>query len=191
MTITYWQPTPVAPFQNGTYAITDDGWLGGNSDPGTISGGGLLSAGSLYLQRIELRAAALITNLWYDVTTIGAGASTGSFVGLWSSAGTLLSGSADVGAAFAGVTGWQSFPLTTPQALPAGGFVWAGVLCNLATTQVTMGRQANSAVEALGGPTSGPSTLRWAIRGAFGTALASFAPAGNAVTAFTLAVAWN
>jgi hypothetical protein len=206
MTTTYWVPTignalpPLPASQGGTGSANggpswippDDGWLGGNGDPATISGGGLLIAGTLYLQRIELRAATTITNLWFSILAAGVGASTGSFVGLWNSSGTLLTGSADVGAAFvSGTLGWQSFPLSTPQAFTAGGFIWAGVLCNLATTQVQLSRLANSSNEAIGGPASGPSTLRWAQRAAFGTALASFSPASNAATAFTFNVEWN
>jgi hypothetical protein len=98
---------------------------------------GILTAGTLYLGKIPVRVAMTATNIVYVVSVAGVGASTGSFVGLYSSSGTLLSGSADIGAALLG-TGAISSALTTPQVLAAGSFVWAAFLENLATTQPTL-----------------------------------------------------
>ena len=85
-----------------TWLPADDGFLGANSDPSAASGGGLLVAGTLYLARLNVRVATTITNLFYGVSVIGVGASTGSFAGLYSAAGALLSGSADIAANLTG-----------------------------------------------------------------------------------------
>jgi len=93
-------------------------------------------AGTLYLLKLPVRASFTCTSLSYIVSTGGSGASTGSFVGLYNSAGTLLSGSADIGANLA-VAADYTTALTSAQALTAGTFVWAAMLTNLATTQPT------------------------------------------------------
>lgn len=203
MTTTYWVPTvgaaqaPLSPALGGTGAQfpwnpADDGFTGINADWCSESGGGLMTAGTLYLQRLIIRQATTITNLWYALSTSGVGASTGSFVGLYSQAGTLLSGSADIGAGLTAAAAFRSFALTTPQALAAGTQVWAAILANLATTQPTLLRQLNTSVPAAGTPNSAPSTLRWGQQVAVGTALpAPLTVASNATTAFTFVVGWT
>jgi hypothetical protein len=93
-------------------------------------------AGTLYLVKVFARAAFTWTNVNYIVSTAGAGASTGSFAGLYSSGGSLLSGSADIGGNLT-AAGDYATALTTAQPIAAGSFVWAAVLVNLATTQPT------------------------------------------------------
>ena len=93
-----------------------------------------LTAGTQYLLRVNVRASFTASTVWLNVNTGGSGASTGTFCGLISSAGTLLTGSADCAAQFTG-TGAQSVSLTSPQALTAGSFVWVVLLSNLATSQ--------------------------------------------------------
>jgi hypothetical protein len=205
VTTTYWVPTignvvpPLPASQGGTGSANgvpfwipgDDGFLGANSEAGTASGGGLLTAGTLYLARLNIRAATTITNLFFCVSTVGVGASTGSFVGLYSAAGTLLTGSADVGGTFAGTTGWKSQALTSPQAFAAGAAPYAAVLCNLATTQVTLLRQDNSA-NAISQAVVNPATQRWGSFAAQGTALpASVTMSAMAASAFTNMFAWT
>lgn len=167
----------------------DDGYLGANSDPATESGGGLLTAGTLYVARIN-RGAGPITNIHMGISAVGVGASTGSFVGAYSASGALLSGSADVGGVLAGTTGFKVIgALTTPQAFVPG--MYLGILCNLATTQVTMMRQANSAV-AVAQAAANPATLRWGQFPAVGTSLPSQLTMANmAATAFTFVFLWT
>lgn len=187
----YPNPT-VTPFP-GLALPADDGFLGWNSDAATASGGGLTTAGTLYLQRLEIRAATTITNLWYVISAAGSGASTGSFVGLYASpGGALLSGSSDVGAGLAAAAGWHSFALTTPQALSAGAVVWAALLSNLATTQPTLLRQQNTAPPWSSTPNAATSNFRWAQQAAVGTALPTpLVVASNVSSAFTYVVAWT
>lgn len=191
---------PFTPFglqQFASWNPADDGFLGMNSDPAGASGGGLVTAGNLMMNRLPVRVPTVITNVWYAVTAAGAGASTGSFVGLYSPAGVLLSGSTDQGATFTGTTGWKSGALTTPQALAGGptpaSWPFVGVLCNLATTQVTLLRQlTNGNVNAPQAPAIVPATLRWGIFAAVGTALpASLTMANMAASGFSLVIGWN
>lgn len=204
MTITYWVPTvgaaqaPLSPALGGVGAQlpwtgADDGFAGVNSDYATESGGGLMVAGTLYLQRLLIRQATTITNLWYGLSAPGVGASTGSFAGLYAQSGTLLSGSADIVSQLtSGTNGFKQCALTTPQALAAGTFVWAAVLCNLATTQATLIRQLNSANPGGTVPNAAATNLRFASQAAVGTALpAPLVPGSNLQTAFTFVVGWT
>ena len=127
---TAWQPS-----DNGLLAAT-----------ATLDGGAIVAtptAGTIYLQKLLIRSyPLLITNIWYIVTTVGVGTSTGSFVGVYNSAGSLLSGSADIGANLL-ATGNYSTPLTTPQTITSG-FVWIAVVTNLATTQPGLRAEATT-----------------------------------------------
>jgi hypothetical protein len=169
----------------------DDGFLGANSDPAYASGGGLLTAGTLYLARIIPRVSQTITNLWVCVSTIGAGTSTGTFVGLYSSSGGApLSTSTDCASSFTGTTGWKSIALQAAQNVTAGSLYYAGELCNLGTTQVNLLRQNNSQNSA---PQASANTaqLRWAQQASFGTTMGSVTLSSSAATAVTIIVLWS
>lgn len=187
--------TPFGPPVFAGWNPADDGFLGANSDPATSSGGGLLVAGTLYLARLPLRAPTAIANLWPGVGTIGAGASTGSFVGVYSPGGLLLSGSADIGALLTGTTGYKQCALTTPQSFAGGpgpsSWPFAAVLCNLATTQVSLTRQQNSAI-ASPQAVATPAALRWGAFAAVGTSLpASLTMSSMVTTGFTNIFLWT
>jgi hypothetical protein len=91
-------------------------------------------AGTLYLIRVNIRKPITLSQVGFMVNTAGSGTSTGSFGGVYSSSGTLLSGSADA-AAYYSAGGVQAIPLTTPQALAAGTYVWFAYLVNLSSSQ--------------------------------------------------------
>lgn len=95
----------------------------------------VMIAGTIYLAKLPVRYDFTATNVWFDISSAGSGASSGSFVGLYSSSGTLLTGSSDLGALS---TGFKEVALTTPQALTAGTFVWVAMLVNYASTQPTL-----------------------------------------------------
>jgi len=99
----------------------------------------VLTAGTVYLTKIPIRANLTATYLWALAGTAGVGSSTGSFMGLYSNSGSLLTGSSDIGGNLTGIRPLQT-TLTTPQALTAGSFVWGAIVCNLATTQVGISR---------------------------------------------------
>lgn len=120
-----------------TWVPADNSLLGAVADPYTYRQGQITTAGTVYLIKLPVRLAQTISFLWWSIAIAGAGASTGSFTGLYSSAGTLLTGSSDIAASLTG-TGTPKLTLTTPQAVAAGAFVWAAILINLATTQPSL-----------------------------------------------------
>ena len=95
-------------------------------------GTGATTAGTVYLVRLNVKYAFTATNIKFRVSVASAGASTGSFVGLYNSSGTLLSASADQASLSAGI---KTIALGAAQALTAGTFVWIAILTNYATTQ--------------------------------------------------------
>jgi hypothetical protein len=168
------------------------GYLGWNSDPAYGSGGGLTVAGTVYLQRLNFHAATTVTNLIYWVPTLGAGTSTGTFVGLYNSSGTRLTVSSDLATTFnaSGTAGAVVCPLGAAQAMSAGTFAWAACVFNLATTQPTLLRQQNTAANVNGGLTA--ANFRWATNGTGQTSLpSSITPSSNATTAFTFVAGWT
>jgi hypothetical protein len=150
-------------------------------DPALLTSTAILTAGTLYLAKLPIRSAVTITNLVFEVATVAAGASTGTFAGLYSSAGALLSGSADVNAAFL-AQGPATCALSAPQALAAGGFVWAALLANFATTQPTLlkGSTATGNVPNVG---LAAAVYRFAVNGTGLVALpGSITPASNSAS---------
>jgi hypothetical protein len=181
----------------GFWLPSDNGYLGANYDYAASSGGGLAVAKTLYLQKLIIRASTTITNLHYLCSTVGLGASTTSFVGLWSSAGALLSGSSDVGAAFlvgAQNNGDAACALTTPQPITVADtpvILYSGCVFNLGTTQPTLERALNVALASGPNLSATPQLYRWATNGTNVTALGALTLASNALTAFTYWVGWS
>ena len=171
-------PGTWVPLQSGTWLPSDNNLLAASADVNGLGGTGLMVAGTLYLVAVRIRYAITASKIWFIESPAGSGASTGSFAGLYSSAGTLLSGSADAAAAYTGGFA-QSVSLTTPQALAAGIFVWAALLVNLATTQPTM--RLTGGGSAVPGSVNLPnSQLRVCVNGTGLTSLpASVTPASN------------
>lgn len=133
-----------APAAAVSWQPSDNGLLLSSlGDPALLTSTAILTAGTLYLAKWPVRAAVTVSNVEFEVSAVAVGASTGTFAGLYSSAGALLSGSADVNAQFL-AQGPAVCPLTTPQALAAGGFVWAALLVNFATTQPTLFKGATA-----------------------------------------------
>lgn len=159
----------------------DNGLLAVCSELDNTVAGSVAIAGTLYLQKIPIRVALTATNIWFLISSAGSGASTGSFTGLYSSAGSLLSGTADIAASIT-ATGAKSVALTTPQSLAAGSFVWAAFLVNLATTQPTPRSIAASSPAAVN-LNLAAAVLRTAVNGTGLTALpASITPSSNTAT---------
>jgi hypothetical protein len=93
-----------------------------------------MTAGNVYIVKIPIRIGLTATTLWYRISNAGSGASSGSYVGIYSSSGTLLSSTADIGANLV-ATGIYSTALGAAQTLTAGTFIWVALVQNLATTQ--------------------------------------------------------
>ena len=135
----------------GVWSPADNGLLFGACPVDAVQTGTIMVAGTLYLVKLPARGRIAaggnpltLSTLWWGLWAAGTGASTGSFTGLYSSAGTLLTGSADIAAKLTGGTGPFSQNLTTAQAIAPGTFVWAALLANLASTQPTIWRSASS-----------------------------------------------
>jgi hypothetical protein len=151
-----------------------DAYLGTNT--------GALTAGTVYLAKIMIRQAITPGHVVLGIQAGGTGASTGSFVGVYSSAGTLLASSADIGASLT-AAGLIPLALSSSPSLTAGSFVWAAFVVNLATTQPSLYRNggAGTITESNGGLVA--ATFRYAVNGTGQTSLlASITPSSNTGT---------
>ena len=152
-------------------------------DPAVYDSTQILTGGSVYLAKMQVRTAVTASKVCWIVTTGGnnTGGSTGTFTGLYSSAGTLLSGSADVAASLTG-TGLVQLSLTTPKSLTAGTFVWVALMANLGTTQPVLAAAAAVDTAALNAGLTA-ATFRAAVNGTARTTLPSpITPASNSAT---------
>jgi hypothetical protein len=160
-----------------TWTPQDNNLLTASGDPFAVSGSTAPAAGTLYLVKLKITAAITISNLWFLVATAGSGTSTGSYAGLYSSSGTLLSGSADIGTSLTSSAAF-SVALTTAQPLLAGSFVWAAVLVNMPGMPAL-----RNGIGSTGGPASlnlTAAAARWASNGTGFTALpGTITPASN------------
>ena len=121
----------------------DYGLLAQNFDAAVCTTTSIVIAGTVLLLRLNIRQAMTITYLYWNLQGNGnnTGGSGGTFTGLYSSSGSLLTGSSDVASSLAtGSPTAVKLTLATAQPLSAGTFVWAALLCNLGTTQPTFAR---------------------------------------------------
>lgn len=147
----------------------DHGLLVWSSELDSCNATAALTAGNLYLIKLIIRSPLTISSLWISTTVAASGASSGTFCGLYSSAGSLLTGSADVGASLTS-TGNKQLAVTTPQPLSAGTFVWAALLVNFATTQPTV-RCATTSGASIINLNLTAATFRAAVNGTLLTSL--------------------
>jgi hypothetical protein len=167
----------------------DQGMLAWSLDLDSAASGVTLVAGTVYLNKIPIRSAITATYLWFTTTSAGSGASSGSYVGLYSSAGTLLTGSSDLGASITNSN--HQVALTTPQSLTAG-FVWAAIVTNQASTQPSLRSPFNYTYVVSPNIGLSAATARVAIPGTSGTSQtslpSSFTP--SALTNVNAAQIW-
>ncbi|MFE2712227.1 beta strand repeat-containing protein [Streptomyces mirabilis] len=179
-----WQ-SPVAAEISGPQA---NGLLSWNGSVLDASGSNSLASGTVLLQKIMVPYTITFTNLLYYVGTGGSALTAGqSLVGLYSSAGTLLSGSADQSSSWTSV-GAKTIALTTPQTITggAGVFVWAGILSVGTTMPVVAAFTVNSTVNLSNIGTTNANS-RFASTGSSLTALpASFTPSALTQSARSL-----
>jgi hypothetical protein len=169
--------TFVAPWQP-----PDNNLLAAAGDPFGATAANALIAGTQYLFKITARNQPLpVANLWFLPSAAAAGASTGTFAGLISSAGAVLATSADAGALLA-TTNPVPIPLTVPQVIQAGTFAWGVLLTNIVTQP-----SLRCGIGATGGPANvnlTPATARFATNGTALAALTAISPAANVVASF-------
>ena len=164
----------------------DNNLLLGSWDPALSPASTQLTAGVLYLVRLTARDDALtVSRLWWNVFTAGAGASRGTFTGLYDSNGARVATSSDIGSSLTSA-GPVAATLTTPYKMYRGQAVWAAIVCNLATTQpfLAKGTGGQALAEVGNVPVTG---ARFATNGSGLTALpATITPSHNIFTAQTL-----
>jgi hypothetical protein len=163
------------------WTVADSGLLAWNCEPLSAGSSSLTTAGTLYLMRVNIYKAFTWTNVIISVPTNGSGTpGSGTFIGLYNSSGTLLSGSADVASSLTS-TGAKTLALTSSQALSAGTFVWVALLTNMGTTQPTVSKSGASVGTANAGLTA--ASFRCAVNGTSLTALpGSITPSSNTGT---------
>lgn len=164
-------------------APADNGLLAYNAPVSVCGSGNPAIAGSLYLSKVLIRQPFTATNLWLQCSANGSGTSTTSFAGIWSSSGTLLTGSSDISSTFtSGAPKAASVPWTTPQSLTtAMGFVWVGFVFNLSTTQPSFRTLGASNVTAMN-TNLATTALACCINGTAVSALANITPSANSIT---------
>jgi hypothetical protein len=163
------------------YIPADVGLLAANfDDPAMANSTTIMIAGTVYLTKILIRKAITAAKLNIMVTNAGnnTGGSTGTYVGLYNSSGTLLTSSSDVASSITATL--VALPFTTSQALSAGTFVWAAILVNLGTTQPTLARSAVGISVINAGLIA--STYRCCVNGTSQTSLSSITPSSNTTT---------
>lgn len=123
-------PAGTAP---SVFTPADHGLLAWSYDIAVCSSGTIIpTAGLLQLVKLKLDQAALITNLVMHMTAAGVTLTAGqNFAALYSSAGALLSVTADQSTAWQS-SGLKSMALAVPQTVPAGD-VYVGFWSNGST----------------------------------------------------------
>jgi len=96
-----------------------------NVDPALAGASATLTSGTVFMQRIDLTAAATISTIHQAVVTAGSGLTAAqNFVGLYNAAGTRLAVTADQSVAWT-TTGEKNMALVAPVAVPAGTYYTA------------------------------------------------------------------
>lgn len=164
----------------------DAGWLYQAFDMAACSGTSSMTSGTLYLTRVNIREACTITSLVWSQNNSASGITAGqNFIGLYSSAGTLL-GQAALDSPMAS-SGAHALAMSGGPVAVAAGYVWVAMLVN-ATTTPSLFRGLSTAGNSNIGLTAAQS--RWAVNGTGLTALpSSITPSSNSSSG-TIS-AWN
>lgn len=132
----------------GAYALAkvwsppDSGLLAASSDPQYIPGGNLLSGGVIQLIQLQFPRGGTVANLLYGVQTAGTALTSGQcWIGLYNSAGTLISNAVDQTTNF-GSANDKTVAITVRAGqsltIPAGSVAYVALLSNATTTQVSL-----------------------------------------------------
>lgn len=175
---------PLSVVNNPTFTAADHGLITWSQDPATCGAGdNATAAGVLHLIKLKIvDRSTLVTNVKLVVTTAGSGLTAAqNLVGLYSSSGTLLSGSADQTTAF-GTAGEKTVALSSAQTLAVGSY-YVGILTN-GTTPPRFMRGAD--ISAAGANVNlSTAASRFLTSGAAQTALPSSVTLGSASTTQT------
>ena len=152
-------------------------------DPALAVNSTQLTAGKLYLVRVNIAASVSVTKVYWWVANTGSSAVAGqNFVGLYDSAGTLLA-SAGVDTSFSSATlKTTTVPAT---ALTAGSFCWVALLFNASVTPTLTRASGWTGVDAAANLGLSAAAYRFAVNGTGRTTLpASIIPGSNVGTDF-------
>jgi hypothetical protein len=152
-------------------------------DPALAVNSTQLTAGTLYLVRVNIAANVSATKIYWWVASTGSSAVAGqNLVGLYDSAGTLLA-SANVDASFSSATLKTTTIAAT--ALSAGSFYWVGMVFNASVTPTLTRASGWSGVDTAANLGLAAAAYRFAKNGTGRTALpSSITPASNVGTDF-------
>jgi hypothetical protein len=167
-------PAPTwIPSDNGLKAASGDLHSFGSASP-------LITAGTLYVVKVPIRYNFSTTGIWWTVATAGSGTSSGSFIGLYTSSGTLLISSSDIGVPYFTSSGAHPIYVSS-QSLTGGTFVWVGILSNLSGSQPAF-RVCTAADSSIPNLNLTPATYMGGITNSTGntTLPSSFTPSSNA-----------
>lgn len=127
------------PVPGATFQPSDQNLLAWSFDPNmAVNSTPLATGGVIHLVKVNLRYAATITNILYQVSVIGGTLTLNDcYVGLYDSTGTLRGTSADLSSTWDATTGLYTTPLTTPYAAPAGSYYVAFVATGTTGPSIT------------------------------------------------------
>jgi hypothetical protein len=166
-----------------TFTAADHGLLAWNYDPALISSTlTTVTAGVVWLSRINVRYSMSVFNVIIETGTNGAGLTAGqNFAGLYNSAGTRVAVTADQTTPWA-TAGLQTMALASGPFTLSTGYYWVAVLQNFSTTSISLARGGNGMTAAFNAGLT-VSTARAAQNGSGATALpASITPSSNTFT---------
>jgi len=164
----------------------------GQLDAG-IASNAAVTKGAVTLLKLPIWQPGTITSLWLGLEAAGSGTSSGSYVGLYSSAGVLLTGSADQVTNFtAAAPAPIQCTLGTAQSVQPG-FVWALILSNLSSSQPAFFRYGGTGGAVMGNLNLTAANYRFAANGTGVTVPpGTINPASNTTTnAFALWAGWS
>lgn len=167
----------------------DHNLVGWSFDPVQVQAGTIMpTAGLLNLCRIKF-TASLVTNVLLHATTTATSLTTGQcFAALYSSAGALLSATADQSVAWA-TGGLKTMALTAAQTVTPGSWGYVGWFANTAGTLPTFSRGINSASAIVNAGLSAPNFRYATADAALTTAMpASFGAQTGGATAYWVGV---
>jgi hypothetical protein len=175
----------------GAYALSqvqprNHGLVAWTADPADAGSAQALTNGTLYLSALYVARSVSVSNIyWHVPTAAGAGTATENWVGLYSSAGTLLQ-STGVDASVTS-TGLKTTAITAQALTP--GLYWVGFLfnCSGSPSQVSLKSQSDTNPTLLNvGLTA--ATARFALAGTALTALANITPSSNNIASGALPI---
>lgn len=172
--------------QSGAPTPAGQGLSAWTYDPTAATSSTLLTAGTIYLVKLENLPADTVTKVYWAVATAGATATAGqNWVGLFDSSGARLAQTGVDSDAGAG-TGLKTTTITG-QALTPGGFIWAAFLFNASTIPTVARSSTGTAAAAAYNAGTTAATMRAATAGTSQTTLpSSITPASNVAATFPI-----